>query len=99
MKKPIKLTNWWKIFLGRTDRLHNQCAAKKFTYKQKSAKINLDVCLHLQEIILRRGVVKREIVLLMSIIVLSAAGCQKKEEPAKAAALSKQATSAPMAVS
>jgi hypothetical protein len=30
--------------------------------------------------------VKREIVLLMSIIALLAAGCQKKEEPAKAAA-------------
>ena len=29
---------------------------------------------------------KREIVLLMSIIALSAAGCQKKEEPAKAPA-------------
>jgi len=35
--------------------------------------------------IVRRGVVKRGIVLLMSIIALLAAGCQKKEEPVKAA--------------
>jgi len=39
-----------------------------------------------QQTIQEENIVKREIVLLMSIIALSAAGCQKKEEPAKALA-------------